>query len=65
VAYPALDDWSITFWRTKSSLVGRCDPELDLRTKIGLGRPKTQTTHNGFKIDVCVGLIDTNPTKLE
>jgi hypothetical protein len=30
-----------------------------------LGRPKNQSDQNGFKIDVCVGLIDTNPTQLE
>jgi hypothetical protein len=45
--------------------VGRCDPELDLGTKLGLGRPKNQSSHNGFKTDVCIGLIDTNPTQLE
>jgi hypothetical protein len=41
------------------------NPELDLGTKMGLGRPKNQSAQNGFKTDVCVGLIDTNPTQLE
>jgi hypothetical protein len=45
--------------------VGRCDPELDLGTKMGPGRPKNQSSQNGFKMDVCVGLVDTNPTQLE
>jgi hypothetical protein len=45
--------------------VGRCDPKLDLGTKMGLGRPKNQSAHNGFKMDMCVGLIDTNPMQLE
>jgi hypothetical protein len=45
--------------------VGRCDPELDLGTKMGPGRPKNQSAQNGFKTDVCVGLVDTNPTQLE
>jgi hypothetical protein len=50
----------LTFWRTKRSLVGRCDPELDPRAKMGPGRPKHQSAHNLFKKDVCVGLVDTN-----
>jgi hypothetical protein len=41
------------------------DPELDLRTKMGPGRPKNQSAQNGFKMDMCVGLVDTNPTQLE
>jgi hypothetical protein len=45
--------------------VGRCDPELDLGTKMGLGRPKNQSAQNGFKMDMCVGLVDMNPTQLE
>jgi hypothetical protein len=45
--------------------VGRCDLELDLGTKLGLGRPKHKISQNGFKTDVCVGLVDTNPTQLE
>ena len=45
--------------------MGRCDLELDLETKMGPRRPKTQSDENGFKTDVCVGLVDTNPTQLE
>jgi hypothetical protein len=45
--------------------VGRCDPELDLGTKMVLGRPKNKSDYNGIKTDVCIGLIDTNPTQLE
>jgi hypothetical protein len=45
--------------------VGRCDPELDLGTKMGPGKPKNKSAQNGFKIDVCVGLINMNPTQLE
>jgi hypothetical protein len=41
------------------------DPELDLGTKMHLGRLKNQSALNGFKTDVCIGLIDTNPTQLE
>jgi hypothetical protein len=29
------------------------------------GRTKTQSAQNGFKMDVCVVLVDTNPTQLE
>jgi hypothetical protein len=65
VAYPTLNDWSVTFWRTKRSLVVRCDTELDLGTKMGPGRPKNKSAQNGFKTYVCVDLIDTNPTQLE
>jgi hypothetical protein len=65
VAYPSFDDWSVAFWRTKNYLVGRCDLELDLGTKMGPGRPKNQISQNGFKTDMCVGLIDTNRTQLE
>jgi hypothetical protein len=36
------------------------DPELDLGTKMGLGRPKNQSAQNGFKTDMCVGLVDTS-----
>jgi hypothetical protein len=32
---------------------------------MGPGRPKNQSAQNGFKMDVCVGLVDTNPTQLE
>jgi hypothetical protein len=32
---------------------------------MGLGRPKNQSAQNGFKMDVCIGLIDMNPTQLE
>jgi hypothetical protein len=28
-------------------------------------RPKNQSSHNGFKMEVCVGLIDTNLMQLE
>jgi hypothetical protein len=41
------------------------DPELDPGTKMGLGRPKNQSAQNGFKMDMCVGIVDTNPTQLE
>jgi hypothetical protein len=42
--------------------VERCDPKLDLGTKIGLGKPKNQSSQNVFKTDVCIGLVDMNPT---
>jgi hypothetical protein len=29
------------------------DPELDLGTKMGPGRPKNQSAQNGFKTCVC------------
>jgi hypothetical protein len=45
--------------------VWRCDLELDLETKMGPGRPKTKSDQNGFKMDVCIGLVDMNPTQLE
>jgi hypothetical protein len=45
--------------------VGRCDPKLDIGTKMGLGRPKHQSYQNGFKIDMCIGLADKNPIQLE
>jgi hypothetical protein len=45
--------------------VGRCDPKLDLGTKMGPGRPKNQSSQNGFKMDMCIGLVDTNPMQLE
>jgi hypothetical protein len=32
---------------------------------MGPGRPKNQISHNGFKIDLCVGLADTNLTQLK
>jgi hypothetical protein len=32
---------------------------------MGPGRPKNHSAHNHFKTDVCVGLVVTNPTKLE
>jgi hypothetical protein len=32
---------------------------------MGPGRPKNQSSHNRFKMDVCVGLIVMNPTQLE
>ena len=41
------------------------DPELDLKTKMGPGRPKNKSAQNGFKTNVCVGLVNTNPTQLE
>jgi hypothetical protein len=65
VAYPILDDWSVTFWRTKRYLVWTCDLELDLGTKMGPGRPKNKSPRNGFKMDVCIGLIDMIPTQLK
>jgi hypothetical protein len=45
--------------------VGRCDPELDLGTKMGPRRPKNKSAQNGFKTDVCVGIVDKNPMQLE
>jgi hypothetical protein len=41
------------------------DSELDLGTKIGPGRPKNKSAQNGFKTDMCVGFVDTNPMQLE
>jgi hypothetical protein len=38
---------------------------MDLGAKMGPGRPKNQSAQNLFKTDVCVGLVDTNPTQLE
>jgi hypothetical protein len=32
---------------------------------MGPGRPKNKSAQNVFKMDMCVGLIDTNPTQLE
>jgi hypothetical protein len=32
---------------------------------MGPRRPKNQSDQNGFKMDVCIGLIDTNPAQLE
>jgi hypothetical protein len=32
---------------------------------MGPRRPKNQSAHNGFKMDVCGGLVDTNPMQLE
>jgi hypothetical protein len=32
---------------------------------MGLGMPKYQSAWNRFKMDVCVGLVDTNSTQLE
>jgi hypothetical protein len=32
---------------------------------MGPGRPKNQISHNHFKMDVCIGLVVTNPTQLE
>jgi hypothetical protein len=55
----------VTFWRTKRYLVRRCDPKLDLGAKMGPTRPKSQSVQNLLKIDMCVGLIDTNSTQLE
>jgi hypothetical protein len=51
--------------RTKWYLVGRCDLELDTGTKMGRGRPKNKSSHNGLKTDVSVGLFDMNPVKHE
>jgi hypothetical protein len=45
--------------------VGRCDPKLDLGTKLGPGRPKTKSFQNGFKMNLCIGLVDMNPMQLE
>jgi hypothetical protein len=45
--------------------VGRCDPKLDLGATGGSERPKNQSAHNLFKMDVCIGLFDKNPTQLE
>jgi hypothetical protein len=45
--------------------VGKCDPKLDPGAKMGPGRPKNQSSYNGFKTLVSVGLIDMNPTQLE
>jgi len=39
--------------------------KMDLGTKMGLGRDKNKSSQNNFKMYVCVGLIDTNPTQLE
>jgi hypothetical protein len=49
------------------SMRGRrpCITIIDPGTKMGLGRPKYKSAQNGFKMDVCVGLVDTNPTQLE
>jgi hypothetical protein len=41
------------------------DPKMDPGAKMGLGRPKNQSAQNHLKMDVCVGLIVTNPTQLE
>jgi hypothetical protein len=38
---------------------------MDPGTKMGPGRPKNQSAQNGFKMDMCVGLIDMNPMQLE
>jgi hypothetical protein len=38
---------------------------MDPGTKMGPGRPKNQSSQNGFKTDVCISLIDMNPTQLE
>jgi hypothetical protein len=38
---------------------------MDPGTKMGLGRPKIQSSHNRFKTEVCVGLIIMNSTQLE
>jgi hypothetical protein len=32
---------------------------------MGPGRPKNQNVHNLFKMDVCIGIVHTNPTQLE
>jgi hypothetical protein len=32
---------------------------------MGPRRPKNQTSQNGFKKGVCVGLVNINPTQLE
>jgi hypothetical protein len=45
--------------------VGRCDTKLYLGTKMGPGMPTNQSAQNGFKTDMCIGLVDTNPTQLE
>jgi hypothetical protein len=37
----------------------------DPGTKMGPRMPKNQSAQNGFKIYVCVGLVDMNPTQLE
>jgi hypothetical protein len=39
--------------------------KMDLGTKMGRGRSKIKSSHNGFKTNVYIGLIDTNPTQLE
>jgi hypothetical protein len=39
--------------------------ELDPGARWGSERPKNQSAHNIIKKDVCVGLVDTNPTQLE
>jgi hypothetical protein len=38
---------------------------MDPGIKIGPGRPKNQSSQNGFKTDVCIGLVVTNPMQLE
>jgi hypothetical protein len=38
---------------------------MDLGTKMAPGRTKNQSDQNHFKMDVCVGLVVTNPTQLE
>jgi hypothetical protein len=38
---------------------------MDLGIKMGPERPKNQSAQNGFKTDVCVGLVDTNLMQLE
>jgi hypothetical protein len=32
---------------------------------MGPERPKNKSSHNGFKMYMCVGLINTNPMQLE
>jgi hypothetical protein len=38
---------------------------MDPGTKIGPGRTKNKSDQNRFKMDVCVGLVITNPTQIE
>jgi hypothetical protein len=65
VAYLELYEWSVTFWGPKGPLLGRCDPDLDPGACWGLERPKNQSSHNDFKTDVYVGLVDMNQMQHE
>jgi hypothetical protein len=46
-------------------VIGTSDPEMDPRAKMGPGRPKNKNAQNLFKMDVCVGIVDMDPTQLE